>query len=89
MSSGGRNGVEPHPKALLDKASRDFCARFASQNTILGPRAGWEMYLKKKAWYFHTETFRKTSHKKLSMDDIRSYYGTTKVQRDQRELLEA
>ena len=44
---------------------------------------------KKKAWYFHTEAFRKTSHKKLSMDDIRSYYGTTKVQRDKRELLEA
>ena len=44
---------------------------------------------KKKTWYFHTDTFRKTSHKKLSMDDIRNYYGTTKVQRDRRELLEA
>ena len=50
---------------------------------------GFKYASKKKAWYFHTETFRKTSHKKLSMDDIRNYYGTTKVQRDQRELLEA
>lgn len=38
---------------------------------------------------FHTDAFRKTSHKKLSMDDIRNYYGTTKVQRDQMDLLEA
>ncbi len=44
---------------------------------------------KKKAWYFHTEAFRKTSHKNLSMDDIRNYYGTTKVQPNRMELLEA
>lgn len=50
---------------------------------------GFKYASKKKAWYFHTEAFRKTSHKKLSLDDIRSYYGTTKVQRDRRELLEA
>ena len=50
---------------------------------------GFKYASKKKAWYFHTEAFRKTSHKKLTMDDIRSYYGTTKVQRDRRELLEA
>ncbi len=50
---------------------------------------GFKYASKKKAWYFHTESFRKTSHKTLSMDDIRNYYGTTKVQRNQRELLEA
>ena len=34
----------------------------------------------KKKWYFHTEAFRKRSKKKLSMDDIRNYYGSTEVQ---------
>ena len=43
----------------------------------------------KKQWYFHTDIFRKKSHKSLSMDDIRSYYGSTKVQTDSRILLEA
>ena len=43
----------------------------------------------KKQWYFHTDIFRKKSHKSLSMDDIRSYYGSTKVQTDTRILLEA
>lgn len=36
----------------------------------------------KKKWYFHTEAFRKKSHKKLSMDDIRNYYGSTEVETD-------
>ena len=42
----------------------------------------------KKAWYWHSESFRKKSHKSLSMDDIRSYYGSTEI-RAQRALLEA
>lgn len=41
----------------------------------------------KKAWYYHTETFRKKSHKTLSMDDIRNYYGSTEVETEQRKLL--
>ena len=44
----------------------------------------------KKMWYYHTEEYRKTSSKKLSIDDIRNYYGTTKVKTGYtRELLEA
>ena len=42
---------------------------------------------KKKAWYWHSETFRKRGHRVLSMDDIRSYYGSTEVQTDKRILL--
>ena len=42
---------------------------------------------KKKTWYWHSETFRKKGHKVLSMDDIRSYYGSTEVQTDKRILL--
>lgn len=48
---------------------------------------GFKWAREKKKWYFHTESFRKRSHKKLSMDDIRNYYGSTEVQTEQRERL--
>lgn len=41
---------------------------------------GFKWAREKKKWYFHTEAFRKRSHKTLSMDDIRSYYGSTEVE---------
>lgn len=43
---------------------------------------GFKYARNKRAWYFHTETFRKRSHKTLSMDDIRNYYGSTEVDTD-------
>ena len=43
---------------------------------------GFKWAREKKKWYFHTEAFRKKSHKKLSMDDIRNYYGSTDVETD-------
>ena len=43
---------------------------------------GFKYAHNKKAWYFHTEAFRKRSHKKLSMEDIRNYYGSTEVETD-------
>lgn len=49
---------------------------------------GFRYARNKKAWYWHSDAFRKKSHKSLSMDDIRSYYGSTEI-REQRELLEA
>lgn len=48
---------------------------------------GFKFAGKKKAWYWHSETFRKRGHRVLSMDDIRSYYGSTEVQTDKRILL--
>lgn len=36
----------------------------------------------KKSWYWHSDAFRKRSRKKLSMDDIRNYYGSTEVETD-------
>ncbi len=50
---------------------------------------GFKYAGKKKMWYYHTEAYRKTSKKKLSIDDIRNYYGTTRVNTGYRELLEA
>lgn len=41
---------------------------------------GFKWAKEKKKWYFHTEAFRKRSKKKLSMNDIRNYYGNTEVQ---------
>ena len=43
---------------------------------------GFKWAREKKKWYFHTEAFRKRSHKKLSMDAIRDYYGSTEVETD-------
>lgn len=43
---------------------------------------GFRFAGKKKAWYWHSEAFRKKGHKVLSMDDIRSYYGSTEVDTD-------
>ena len=50
---------------------------------------GFKWASQKKMWYWHSESFRKKSRKTLSMDDIRNYYGSTKVQTDSRVLLEA
>lgn len=40
---------------------------------------GFKWASQKKKWYFHTDTFRKKSHKTLSMEDIQNYYGSTTV----------
>lgn len=48
---------------------------------------GFKWAREKKKWYFHTEAFRKRSRKKLSMDDIRSYYGSTEVEVVEGKLL--
>ena len=49
---------------------------------------GFKWAREKKKWYFHTEAFRKRSRKKLSMDDIRNYYGSTNVEADRIERLQ-
>ena len=48
---------------------------------------GFKYAGQKKAWYWHSEEFRKKSHKTLSMDDIRSYYGSTEVKTEEKKLL--
>ena len=50
---------------------------------------GFKFAGQKKCWYWHSESFRKKSHKKLSMGDIRNYYGSTEVETDGRRRLEA
>ena len=50
---------------------------------------GFKWASQKKQWFWHGEQFRKKSHKTLSMEDIRSYYGSTKVNTMHMELLEA
>ena len=48
---------------------------------------GFKWAREKKKWYFHTEAFRKKSRCKLSMEDIRNYYGSTEVQTETRRQL--
>lgn len=50
---------------------------------------GFKFAGKKKCWYWHSEAFRKRSHKVLSMDDIRSYYGSTSIEPEHKKRLEA
>ena len=45
---------------------------------------GFKWASTKKQWYWHSETFRKKGKKTLSMDDIRSYYGSTEVRPEER-----
>ena len=53
---------------------------YSYKDTLKG--IGFKWAREKKKWYFHTEAFRKRSHKKLSMEDIRNYYGSTEVETD-------
>lgn len=48
---------------------------------------GFKYAGQKKAWYWHSEAFRKRSKKALSMDGIRSYYGSTEVKTEEKKLL--
>lgn len=50
---------------------------------------GFKWASQKKMWYWHSESFRKKSKKTLSMDAIRNYYGSTKVNINSKILLEA
>ena len=50
---------------------------------------GFRWASQKKMWYWHSEAFRKKSHKTLSMDDIRNYYGSTNVRSESKMLLQA
>lgn len=50
---------------------------------------GFKWASQKKQWIWHSEEFRKKSHKTLSMEDIRNYYGSTKVNTMRTKLLEA
>lgn len=43
----------------------------------------------KKQWYWKPETYVKKSHKPLSMEDIRNYYGSTEVKTERKLRLEA
>ena len=48
---------------------------------------GFKWASQKKMWYWKSESYQKKSRKSLSMDDIRNYYGSTKVYTDTRVLL--
>ncbi len=48
---------------------------------------GFKWASQKKMWYWHSEAFRKRSRKTLSMDDIRSYYGSTSIKNTDKMVL--
>ena len=48
---------------------------------------GFKYASSKRAWYWHSESFRKKGRKALSMDEIRDYYGSTDVKTVERKYL--
>lgn len=48
---------------------------------------GFKWASQKKMWYWHSEVFQKKSRKTLSMDDIRNYYGSTRVNNTDKMVL--
>ena len=48
---------------------------------------GFKFASNKKMWFWHLETYVKKSRKSLSMDDIRSYYGSTEVKTENKKQL--
>lgn len=50
---------------------------------------GFKFAGQKKSWYWHSDAFRKRSYKKLSMDDIRNYYGSTEIEPEKRKRITA
>lgn len=49
---------------------------------------GFKWGSQKKAWYWHSEAYKKRSHRSLSMNEIRDYYGSTEVEPENRKKLE-
>ena len=37
----------------------------------------------KSAWYFHRDGYRKRSNKHMSLDDIRGFYGSERIDMEQ------
>ena len=51
---------------------------------------GFKWASQKKMWYFHNDSYRKGSNKKLNIEDIRNYYGSQKIKAEhERKVLEA
>lgn len=50
---------------------------------------GFKWASNKRMWYWHSDNYQKKSRKSLSMENIRDYYGSMKVQTNARVLLEA
>ena len=49
---------------------------------------GFKWASQKKNWYWHSEAYKKRSHRSLSMNEIRDYYGSTEVEPENRKKLE-
>lgn len=49
---------------------------------------GFKFAGQKKMWYWHSEAFQKKSHRSLSINDIRDYYGSTEVETETRRRIE-
>lgn len=51
--------------------------------------SGFKWASQKKMWYWKSEVYQKKSRKTLSMNDIRNYYGSVKIQSTELRAIEA
>ena len=52
-------------------------------------KSGFKWASQKKMWYWKSEIYQKKSRKTLSMNDIRNYYGSVKIQSTELRAIEA
>ena len=76
-------------KILKDKHTRQQDNTNTYQHRKEIKDLGFKFAGQKKSWYWHSDAFRKKSRKKLSMDDIRNYYGSTEVETDAQKRIGA
>ena len=89
-SSDSRRNVTTGIIRKLYNTLEDYktCKQYESYKKEL-KEIGFRWASNKKAWYWHSEAFRKRSKRKLSMNDIRNYYGSTEVQTEHELYIEA
>lgn len=50
-------------------------------------KAGYKWSAKKTAWYWHDEGYRKLGHKTYGLDDIRTMWGSEKIETERQPVL--
>ena len=78
----------------LEGVNVEICGSWiwASGNTLTHKdrlkSLGFKWAYKKRAWYYHTEPYRKRSHRELTLDEIRDMFGsqsyTTKAEEERK-----
>ena len=50
-------------------------------------KAGYQFSSKKIAWYWHNEGYRKTTNKSYTLNDIRTFWGSEKIETEKQPII--